>query len=168
MPITFVYNLFRIQCHQQFVNFTFSGFQKRPINYFNLIHLFIYLICFANIMIINYLNMTYTRTNTNNNRHKKNIHKNRYRRQKTGAPQQLRTNYCGLCCMPWPEITDIINILIPCEFAYYFKHGVICNSKLYYATLLIANCVGKVGHLQFAFVVGSKTKSTNILNVLLD
>ena len=35
----------------------------------------------------------------------------------------------------WPEITDIINILIRCEFAYHFKHGVICNTKLYYAML---------------------------------
>ena len=58
----------------------------------------------------------------------------------------------------WAEITDIISGLIRCEFAYYFKHGVICNSKLYYAMLKIANCVGKLGHLQLAFVVGSKTK----------
>ena len=40
-------------------------------------------------------------------------------------------------------------------------------TKLYYAMLKIANCVSKVGHLQLALVVGSKTKSTDVFNVLL-
>ena len=35
------------------------------------------------------------------------------------------------CDQTWSEITDIINILIRCEFAYHFKHGLICNGKLY-------------------------------------
>ena len=40
-------------------------------------------------------------------------------------------------------------------------------TELYYATLKIANCVSKVGHLQLAFAVRSKTKSTDVFNVLL-
>ena len=40
-------------------------------------------------------------------------------------------------------------------------------TKLYYAMLQIANCVSKVGHLQLALVVGSKTKSTDVFNELL-
>ena len=42
------------------------------------------------------------------------------------------------------------------------------STKLYYAMSLIANCVSKVGHLQLALVVGSKTKSADVFNVLLD
>ena len=42
------------------------------------------------------------------------------------------------------------------------------STELYYAMLLIANCVSKVGHLQLALVVGSKTKSADVFNVLLD
>ena len=40
-------------------------------------------------------------------------------------------------------------------------------TKFYYAMLYVANCVSKVGHLQLALVVGSKTKSTDVFNVLL-
>ena len=57
---------------------------------------------------------------------------------------------------------------IRCEFAYRFKHGVIRNGRQYYAILLIANCASMVGHLQLAFVVGSKSKSTDIFNIILD
>ena len=28
---------------------------------------------------------------------------------------------------PWPEMTDIINILIRCEFAYHVEFGFICD-----------------------------------------
>ena len=40
-------------------------------------------------------------------------------------------------------------------------------TKLYYAMLCIANCVSKVGHSHLALVVGSKTKSTDVSNVIL-
>ena len=40
------------------------------------------------------------------------------------------------------------------------------STKLYYAMLLIAKCVSKVGHLQIAVVVGSKTKSADVFDVL--
>ena len=40
-------------------------------------------------------------------------------------------------------------------------------TKLYYAMLQIANRVSKVGHSQLALVVGSKTKSTDVFNVIL-
>ena len=40
-------------------------------------------------------------------------------------------------------------------------------TKLYYAMLQIANCVSKVGHSQLALVVGSKTKSADVFNVIL-
>ena len=29
--------------------------------------------------------------------------------------------------MPWPEMTDIINILIRCEFAYHVEFGFTCD-----------------------------------------
>ena len=41
-------------------------------------------------------------------------------------------------------MTDIINILPYLQFAYDFKHGLICNSKQYYAMFKITkyeNCV---------------------------
>ena len=59
-------------------------------------------------------------------------------------------------------MTDVINILIRCEFAYHFEFD-----------LRLLNCitrcckshiVSKFGHLQLAFVVGSKT--TDVFNVL--
>ena len=65
-------------------------------------------------------------------------------------------------------MTDIINILIRCKFAYNVDFGFMYSWRLYYAMLQIANCVSKVGHLQLALVVGSKTKSTDVFNVLLD
>ena len=40
-------------------------------------------------------------------------------------------------------------------------------TKLYYAMLYIPNCVSNVGHLQLALVVRSKTKSSDVFNVLL-
>ena len=40
-------------------------------------------------------------------------------------------------------------------------------TKLYYAMLCIANCVSKVGYSQLVLVVGSKTKSTFVFNVIL-
>ena len=40
-------------------------------------------------------------------------------------------------------------------------------TKLYYAMLQIPTCVSEVGYLQLTLVVGSKTKSTNVFNVLL-
>ena len=64
-------------------------------------------------------------------------------------------------------MTDIINILIRSEFAYHLEFGFICDTKLYYEMLLIPNCVSKVSNLQLALVVGSKTKSTDVFNVLL-
>ena len=33
----------------------------------------------------------------------------------------------GLQNASWPEMTDIINILIRCEFAYYVEFGFICD-----------------------------------------
>ena len=45
----------------------------------------------------------------------------------------------------WPEMTGIINILIYCKFAYHVESA---STKLYYAMLLIANCVSKVVHVQ--------------------
>ena len=42
------------------------------------------------------------------------------------------------------------------------------STKLYCVMLVMANCVSKVGHLQFALVVGSKTKSAGVFNVLMD
>ena len=42
------------------------------------------------------------------------------------------------------------------------------GTKLYYAMLQIANCVSKIGHLQLALVVGSKTKSADVFSVLFD
>ena len=44
------------------------------------------------------------------------------------------------------------------------------STKLYYAMLLIANCVSKVGHLQVHLSIsfGSKIKSTDVFNALLD
>ena len=60
-------------------------------------------------------------------------------------------------------MTEII--LIHCEFAYHVEFGFICDyTKMYYAMLLVANCVSKVGHLRLALVAGSKTKSTDIFN----
>ena len=35
----------------------------------------------------------------------------------------------------WPEMTDIINILIRCEFAYHLEFGFMCDTKLYYEML---------------------------------
>ena len=37
----------------------------------------------------------------------------------------------------WPEMTDIINILLYPQFTYHFKHSLFCNSKLYYAMFKI-------------------------------
>ena len=42
------------------------------------------------------------------------------------------------------------------------------TTKLYYAMLLITKCVSKIGHLQLALVVGGKTKSADVFNVLFD
>ena len=42
------------------------------------------------------------------------------------------------------------------------------STKLHYAMLLIANCGSKVGHLQLALVVRSKTKSADVFNIILD
>ena len=70
--------------------------------------------------------------------------------------------FSGIYWQPWPDMTDIINILIRGEFAYHVEFGFICdvvNPKL---------CEYKVGYLQLALVVGSKTKSTDVFNVLLD
>ena len=64
-------------------------------------------------------------------------------------------------------MTDIINILIRCEFAYHVEFDLSVITKLYYAMLQIPNCVSKVGYLQLALVVRSKTKSTDVFNVLL-
>ena len=64
-------------------------------------------------------------------------------------------------------MTDIINTLIRCEFAYMLNLASSAITKLYYAMLLIANCVSKVDHFQLALVVRSKTKSTDIFNALL-
>ena len=42
----------------------------------------------------------------------------------------------------WPEITDIINILLYPQSAYHFEHDLIRNSKLYYAMIKIAKLRG--------------------------
>ena len=68
---------------------------------------------------------------------------------------------------PWPEMTDIINILVRCEFAYHVEFGFICDYQIVSRDVVYRNCVSKVGHLQLALVVGSKTKSTDVFNVLL-
>ena len=41
---------------------------------------------------------------------------------------------------PIPEMTDIINILLYPQFAYHFKHGLICDSKQYYGMFKITKC----------------------------
>ena len=41
----------------------------------------------------------------------------------------------------WPEITDIFGILICCELAYHFKHGVICITRCCKSQIV---CVGLV------------------------
>jgi hypothetical protein len=41
------------------------------------------------------------------------------------------------------------------------------NSKLYNATLLIAEFVNKVGRLQVASIAGCKTKSVEVFSVVL-
>ena len=64
-------------------------------------------------------------------------------------------------------MTDIINILIRCAFHTMLNLASSAITKLYYAMLQIANCVSKVGHSQLALVVGSKTKSTDVFNILL-
>ena len=67
-------------------------------------------------------------------------------------------------------MTDIINILIRCKFAYNVDFGFMYSWPLYYARCCKSQivCMSKVGHLQLALVVGSKTKSTDVFNVLLD
>ena len=60
-------------------------------------------------------------------------------------------------------MTDIINILIRCEFAYHVEFGFMCDYEM-----VLRDVVNrKVGHLQLALVVGSKTKSIDVFNVLL-
>ena len=58
----------------------------------------------------------------------------------------------------WPEMTDIIDILIRCKFAYHVEFGFICVYSIILRDV-VNRKLSKVGHLQLALVVGSKTKS---------
>ena len=62
---------------------------------------------------------------------------------------------------------DIINILIRRVFTYHVEFGFMCDYQIVLHDVVSRNCVSKVGHLQLALVVGSKTKSTEVFNVLL-
>ena len=63
-------------------------------------------------------------------------------------------------------MTDIINILLYSEFVYHFKHGLICNSKQYYAMFKITKGENCVVYLQFALIATSKLKPGKILKVM--
>ena len=58
----------------------------------------------------------------------------------------------------WPEITDIINILLYPQFAYHFEHGLICNTELYYAMIKITKCENCVVCFQFTLITRSRLK----------
>ena len=59
-------------------------------------------------------------------------------------------------------MTDIINILLY-QFAYHFKHGLICNSKQHYSMFKITKCENCVVCLQFALIATSRLKPGKVL-----
>ena len=52
-------------------------------------------------------------------------------------------------------MTDIIIILSYPQFTYHSKHGVICNSKLYYTMFKITKCT-VLGNLLIKYYVAKK------------
>ena len=74
--------------------------------------------------------------------------------------------YMLLLFRSWPEMTDIINILLYPLFAYHFKHGLICNSKQCYAMFKITKCEKCVVYLQFALIATSRLKPGKVLKVI--
>ena len=40
---------------------------------------------------------------------------------------ELKKEMKAIWISPWPEMTDIINILIRCEFEYHVEFGFICD-----------------------------------------
>ena len=52
------------------------------------------------------------------------------------------------------------------SWPYHFKHGLICNSKLYYAMFKIRKCENCAVCLQFALIATSRWKPSKVLKVI--
>ena len=52
------------------------------------------------------------------------------------------------------------------SLAYHFKHGLICNSKQYYAMFKITKCKNCVVYLQFALIATNRLKPGKVLSYI--